>query len=206
MEKSFCIYGASGHAKVVIEIIEKSGFLLNGLYDDDPEKKLLLNYRVTNDKSFLDLKGINWIIGIGDNQIRKRISENNLLNYGFAIDQDAKISKRTQIGKGVVIMPGASINSSTIIGNHVIVNTNASIDHDCVVANYVHISPNATLCGSVNIGEGAHIGAGAIIIPGITVGVWAKIGAGSVIIKDVPAYATVVGNPAKIIKIEKTGE
>ncbi len=200
MKTVYSVYGASGHGKVILEILESMGYTVNDLYDDDPGKKFLLDYKISNDKTILESPDVCWIIGIGDNEIRKKIAGGNLLNYGNAIDPSAKISKRAQMGTGVVIMPGVTINSSTIIGNHTIINTNASIDHDCTIGNYSHISPSATLCGGVNIGEGTHVGAGAIIIPGITIGKWAKIGAGSVIIKDIPDSATVVGNPGKIIR------
>lgn len=199
--KSYCIYGASGHSKVIIEIIENAGNSIKGLFDDDPAKKVLLNYQVTNERSIFDLQGVAWIIGIGNNETRKKVAENHCLSYDNAIDSKATISSRIQIGKGTVIMPGVTINSSTIIGKHSIINTNSSVDHDCILEDYVHISPNATLCGGVIVGEGTHVGAGAVIIPGIKIGKWATIGAGSVIIKDVPDFATVVGNPGKIIKI-----
>ena len=65
---------------------------------------------------------------------------------------------------------------------------------------FVHISPNAALAGSITVGEGTHIGIGASVIQGIKIGKWATIGAGAVIIRDVPDFATVVGNPGKIIK------
>jgi len=59
------------------------------------------------------------------------------------------------------------------------------------------------LAGNVTVGEGSHVGIGASVIQGVTIGKWATIGAGSVIIKDVPDFATVVGNPGRIIKINK---
>jgi acetyltransferase EpsM len=200
MNQSYCIYGASGHSKVIIEIIEKSGGIIKGLFDDDRHKKTLLDYEVTNDQSIFELTDVDWIIGIGDNPTRKKVAEGNLLQYGIAIDSKATISARIEIGHGTVVMPGVTINSSTIIGKHCIVNTNSSVDHDCILEDYVHISPNATLCGGISVAEGSHIGAGAVIIPGIKIGKWVKIGAGAVIIKDVPDFATVVGNPGRIIK------
>lgn len=199
MKNQFCIYGASGHSKVIIEILERRGERIEGLFDDDPEKILLLDYPVSNDSAFLQLNNLNWVIGIGDNATRKKIAENNSLNYTEIIDIGTNISRRITVGKGSVIMPGVTINSSVVIGHHAIVNTNASIDHDCILMDYVHISPNATLCGGVSIGEGTHVGSGAVIIPGIKIGKWAKIGAGSVIIRDIPDNATVVGNPGRII-------
>ena len=188
---------------MIIEIIEKAGNSINGLFDDDPLKRELLGYKVSNEKSIFDLANVDWIIGIGNNEIRKKIGEGRFLSFGTAIDSKATISGRIEIGKGTVIMPGVTINSSTRIGKHSIINTNSSVDHDCMLGDYVHVSPGATLCGSVIVKEGAHIGAGATIIPGITIGKWAKIGAGSVIINDVPEYSTVVGNPGKIIKTRK---
>lgn len=201
MRNEYYIYGASGHSKVIIEILERLGSIIKGLFDDDPAKKMLFEYPVSHKKTLLELPGSNWIIGIGNNETRKKIALNNLLNYGTIIDISANVSKRTRLGKGIVIMPGATVNSSSIIGNHCIINTNSSIDHDCILDDYVHVSPNATLCGGVKIGEGVHIGAGAIIIPGIRIGNWVKIGAGSVIIKDVPDNVTIVGNPVRIIKL-----
>ena len=204
--EAYCIYGASGHSKVIIEILEASGYAVKELYDDDQNKIKLLDFNVSNRKEILQQPDLNWIIGIGDNKIRKKVAETNQLSYSRAIDPGAKISKRTQIGKGTVIMPGVTINSSVIIGDHVILNTNSSVDHDCALDDYVHLSPNATLCGCVKVGEGTHIGAGAIVIPGIAIGKWVKIGAGCIVIKDIPDHATVVGNPGKIIKITKENE
>ena len=203
MRTPFCIYGASGHSKVIIEMLERQEECVQGLYDDDPEKSLLFEYTVSNKKSLLKLSNVYWVIGIGNNEIRKKIVENNLLNYKTVIDKSANISQRIRIGNGTVVMPGVTINSSVIIGQHSIVNTNASIDHDCVLSDYVHVSPNATLCGGVSIGEGTHIGAGAIIIPGMRIGKWATLGAGAVIIRDVPDRVTVVGNPGRITELRQ---
>jgi acetyltransferase EpsM len=197
---SYCIYGASGHSKVIIEIIENLDGKIHALYDDDPLKTNLLNYSVTNDSSIFQLTSVQWMIGIGNNLIRKKIAEKHGLHFGLAIDNRSGISERAVIGQGTVAMPGVTVNSSTTIGAHCILNTNSSIDHDCILDNYVHISPNATLCGGISIGEGTHIGAGAVVIPGIKIGKWCTIGAGSVIINNIPDYSTVVGNPGKIIK------
>jgi acetyltransferase-like isoleucine patch superfamily enzyme len=54
--------------------------------------------------------------------------------------------------------------------------------------------------GSVNLKNDSWLGAGCIILPNITIGEYAIVGAGAVVTKDVPAYAVVVGNPAKVIK------
>jgi acetyltransferase-like isoleucine patch superfamily enzyme len=53
--------------------------------------------------------------------------------------------------------------------------------------------------GKTHVKYGAAIGAGSVIITGVTIGQWAMIGSGSVVTKDVPDYALVVGNPARVI-------
>jgi sugar O-acyltransferase (sialic acid O-acetyltransferase NeuD family) len=196
------LFGASGHAKVIIEILEKLGVKVIGLFDDNPHIKQLLDYPVYGPYDPANPIADTLIISIGNNTYRKKISELYSFRYGMAIHPSAMISSRAIIGNGTVIMGNAIINSGAQLGNHVIINTAASVDHDCRIGDFVHISPNATLCGGVSVGEGTIIGAAAILIPGVNVGKWATVGAGSVVIRDVPDNATVVGNPGKIIKID----
>jgi sugar O-acyltransferase (sialic acid O-acetyltransferase NeuD family) len=199
------LYGASGHAKVIIEILEKQGIKIQGLFDDNLDIKGLLNYAVLGSPEPNKPIEEEVIVSIGFNPIRKQIVEKYRFNYGKAIHLNAEISTRSTIGEGSVVMGNTIINSGVEIGKHVIINTSASIDHDCIIEDFVHISPNATLCGDVFVGEGTHVGAGAVIIPGVKIGKWTVVGAGSVIIKDVPDFATVVGNPGRVVKVaEKT--
>lgn len=195
------LYGASGHAKVIIGILEKNGVTVHGLFDDNPDIKNLLNYPVMGSPDLHKIIEEEVIVTIGINVTRRTIVNEHRLNYGKAIHQNAEISTRSTIGEGSVVIGNAIINTGTEIGKHCIINSSASVDHDCVIEDFVHISPNATLCGEVTVQEGTHVGAGAIIIPGVTVGKWAVIGAGSVIIRDVPDFATVVGNPGRVIKV-----
>ena len=191
------LYGASGHAKVIIDILRKSNQGIEKIFDDNESIKDILSINVFSTKNIDDSE---LIISIGNNKIRKDISGKLKSNFGKAIHPNSIIDPTVKLEEGTVVMAGAIINSSTKIAKHCIINTSASIDHDCILEDFVHISPNATLCGNVNIGEGTHIGAGATIIPGIKIGKWSTIGAGSVVIKDVEDGVTVVGNPARITK------
>jgi len=194
------LIGASGHAKVIVEILEQQEIYIGGLQDANPAIKSLLNYDVYPEfPTFFDPNDDEIIISIGNNSIRKKLATSLAYKYISAIHPNTNISKRAKIGQGTVIMAGVSINSDTKIGKHAIINTNASIDHDCILENYVHISPNAALAGNVHVGEGTHIGIGACIIQGVKIGKWCTIGAGSVIIKDIPDGTTVVGNPGRIL-------
>lgn len=193
------LYGASGHAKVILEILELLNIPVEGIFDDNPIITSVLEYKVTQLSNPLVTKQKEFLISIGDNKKRKKIADRLDAVYGKAVHPAATISPRIKIGDGTVVMGGVTINTAVTIGKHCIINTNASVDHDCTLEDFVHISPNATLCGNVTIGPGTQIGAGAVIIPGITIGKWAVIGAGTVVIKDIPDNVTVVGNPGKII-------
>jgi len=196
------LYGASGHAKVIIDILELLSIPVDGLYDDNPNIKQLAGYPVLGSlKNQTRLPKEPFIISIGNNLVRKTIKEQYPLVFTNAlIHPTATISNSAVLGEGTVVMGHAIINAETRIGQHVIINTSASIDHDCTIGNFVHISPNATLTGGVTVGEGANVGAGAVIIPYLEIGKWAVIGAGSVVTKNIPDYELWMGNPARFVR------
>jgi acetyltransferase EpsM len=194
------LYGASGHAKVIIDILESNDIKINKIYDDDIDLDHILSYPVELPPENLNMSNEEMIICVGYNDIRKKISLKYPVKYAKAIHPSAQIGSKVKIDDGTVIMANTVVNSSTTIGAHVIINTSASVDHDCVIGDYVHISPNSCLCGCVEIGEGTQIGAGSVVIPGVKIGKWSVIGAGAVVIHDIPDHVVVVGNPVKIIK------
>ena len=201
---SVILYGASGHSKVIIDIFNLRNIQIKKIIDDHTDLNSLGTIPILNSIDYL--LNENMIIAIGDNSLRKQISNNNNNNnnnkitYINAIHPNTDISPTVTIGKGTVVMAGVVINSGSKIGEQCIINSKALVEHDCILGDFVHISPGAHLAGSVKVGEGTQIGIGAIVIQGLKIGKWATIGAGAVIIRDVPDYAVVVGNPGKIIK------
>ena len=197
------IYGASGHAKVIIDCLQSQNIDIKAIFDDNPNVKKLLNYEVIHPYDPGLFPGADMIVAIGNNKIRKRIVEKLSRSYrtpAALLHPTAIISDHVKIGGGSVILNGSVVQSSSKIGKFVIINTAATVDHDCVLGDYVHVAPNTTLCGGVSVGEGTLVGAGSVVIPTLKIGKWCVIGAGSVIIEDVPDYSMVVGNPGKIIK------
>lgn len=190
------LYGASGHAKVIIDILKASGQPVEGLIDDNESVQELLGYTVFHEERKLSPI----IISIGDNKIRKRISEKLNVCFGKAIYPGSVVADSALIDEGSVVMQGVVIQSCAVVGKHCIVNTGASVDHECVIGDYVHLSPHSTLCGNVTVGEGTWIGAGSIVLPGIKIGKWCVVGAGSVVYKDIPDGVLAVGNRCRIIK------
>ncbi|WP_406844502.1 acetyltransferase [Flavobacterium soyae] len=206
MENVRYLYGASGHCKVIIEILKSTNHKVGGILDDDPKDNFLMDIPVIEFSKTEILSSDNIIISIGNNEIRKKIASNINADFAIAIHSKSIISESAKIDKGSVVMAGVVINAFATIGKHSIINSGSIIEHDCEIADYCHISPNVSLAGNVTIGEGTHVGIGACIIQGIKIGKWTTIGAGSVIIDDVPDFAVVVGNPGKIIKYNHKNE
>jgi sugar O-acyltransferase (sialic acid O-acetyltransferase NeuD family) len=183
------LYGASGHARVILDILHANDVNVTELFDDNEQITTLQGVKVVTPH----VTDEPVIVSIGNNRIRKRIAENNPYRYGVAIHPTAIVSPSAIIGEGTVVMQGAILQAGAVIGRHCIINTGASVDHECRIEDYVHVSPHATLCGDVAVGEGAWIGAGSVVIQGITIGAWSTVGAGSTVIRDVDSEVTVVG-------------
>ncbi|RBN49610.1 acetyltransferase [Flavobacterium psychrolimnae] len=200
------LYGASGHCKVIIDVLQSNKQAIIAIIDDVPKMNQIFTIPVIYSGAFVKEPGQKFIVSIGDNAIRKKIVHRIVSDYHIALHPTAVISEFSTIGAGSVIMAGAIINADAVVGQHCIINTAAVIEHDCKIGNFVHVSPNAALAGGVTVGEGTHIGIGAIVIQGIKIGKWVTIGAGAILLNDVPDYAIVVGNPGKIIKYNKEHE
>jgi sugar O-acyltransferase (sialic acid O-acetyltransferase NeuD family) len=191
------IYGASGHAKVIIECLEANNQDIDNIFDNDSSISNIFNYQVNKSR----LNEIDeTLIAIGNNLIRKKIVESNNFIYGNTIHPSAQISKRATIDKGTVVFQKAVIQAETSIGKHTIINTAATVDHECIIGDFVHIAPGATICGNVKIGNLSLIGAGVTILPNLIIGENCVIGAGSVVLKNIPNNSIVLGNPAKLKK------
>jgi sugar O-acyltransferase (sialic acid O-acetyltransferase NeuD family) len=197
---SMQFYGASGHAKVVLEAWLEAGGHVTAVFDDNEEIYSVLDFSVDGKYDPEKYLGIPLFIAIGSNTVRKNISEKLLVNFGKIVHPSAIISRTVKIGEGTIVMAGSVVNSSCQIGRQVIVNTRACVDHDSVLEDFVHIAPNATLCGDVRVCEGALVGAGSTILPQRKIGKWSVVGAGATVVDDVPEFSIVAGNPARVIR------
>lgn len=109
----------------------------------------------------------------------------------------AFVESNVVIGDGVTIKNGVAIWDGVTLGDHVFVGPNAVFTNDLNPRAEVKKAHDQFV--STRVEEGASIGANATIVCGVTIGRYAFIGAGTVVIRDVPAYALVVGNPARQI-------
>lgn len=208
MSEKIFIFGASGHAKVVIDAVRcNENFDIALLVDDDPVRldTELLGYRVIGGRKKLaefrsEVKS--GIVAIGDNALRLAVVEWLVAaGFGFirAIHSHAVVAVSASVEVGTLVMPGCIVNADARIGAHAIVNTAATVDHDCIVQDGVHLGPGTHLCGSVFVGRGSLVGAGSVVMPGVRIGDGALIGAGSTVLNDIPDGVRAVGSPCRIL-------
>lgn len=203
MSKSVVIIGASGHGKVIADIVLKSGDKVIGFLDDGIEKgKLIVGFEVLGKISdYKNYSDCEFVIAIGDPHIREKIADALNVKWYTAIHPTAVISSLdVEIGEGTVVMANAVINSCAKIGKHCIINTGAIVEHDNILSDYVHLSPNVALAGMVSVGKSTHIGTGACTKQVVNIASNCIIGAGSVIVRDINESGTYIGVPARKIK------
>ena len=200
--KPITLYGAGGHAFAVVELIRSLGiYEPTVIIDKDTTIKEVLGVKVVAPEKYDDPEYL--CLSLGKNNIRKRLADRCNSKYPVFIHKTAVVYPSASISEGSIVLPGAVIDADVQIGRHCIVNNNATVSHNARIADFVHIAINAAVTGLVTIGEGSLIGAGSIILPKVTIGKWAVVGAGTVVTTDVPDYAVVVGNPARIIRINQ---
>ena len=149
-----------------------------------------------------------------------------MMIHDAAICESKNIGKGTNVWAFAHVLPGAVIGedcnicdhvfieNDVVVGNRVTIKSGVQLWDGLRVSDDVFIGPNATFTNDKNprskkrlekflqttVHEGASIGANATILPGVSIGRGAMVGAGAVVTHDVPPYAVVVGNPARIIQ------
>jgi sugar O-acyltransferase (sialic acid O-acetyltransferase NeuD family) len=211
------ILGAGGHGRVVLDILMSMGrFDVVGFVDSNPDLKgrridglevlgSLHDVPLIQNERRVDCA----IVAIGDNGVRRHFAD-RLEQYGIelinAIHPSARLAHNVSLGRNLVIAAGSVVCAHCQIGDSVILNTGCIVDHESLIGTATHICPGARLAGRVAVESGAFVGIGATIIQNLRIGYEAVVGAGAVVIRDVAPMSTVVGVPAREIKLECSNE
>lgn len=208
MSEPIAVWGAGGHAKVVLDAIRAadSGPVVGVIAPDHPADHFLDVPVFPSRDALLETTRVRrFVIAIGDNHTRRTVARDALeagpdAELVTVVHPSASVALDAALGDGTVVLAGAVVNPGARIGVGVILNTSCSIDHDAHIGDYASVAPGAVLGGNVTVGERAAVSLGAAVVHGRTVGADTVVGAGAVVVEDVPGGVVAYGVPARVVR------
>ena len=147
-----------------------------------------------------------YVVCIGGSHGLRRSELSIYLEQSFSlrplqlVHPTAYICETVDVPDSIIVMPNAVINSFVDIQRDCMINTSAVVEHECCLGKGVHLMGSAVITGRVTIEDYATIGSNATVLPDLNIGAQSFVGAGAVVTKNVDAFSTVIGVPAKIME------
>ncbi|WP_299759919.1 NeuD/PglB/VioB family sugar acetyltransferase [uncultured Pontibacter sp.] len=211
MQNPVIILGAQKLGTTALDIFNSNSVIVYCFLDDNQklQQEEVNNVAVmsnTEDNEFLKLVGktCDVFVAVEDSAARKGLikmlkDEHKVVPVN-AIHRFSAVSEHAWLGHGNLVGAGAIISNNAKVGDNCIINARALVDAKAEIGNDVEIGAGAIINSEAVVEDGAFIGTGAVIVSGVKVGKNARVGAGSVVVANVPAKATVFGNPAAAVK------
>ena len=208
--ENLILIGTGGMAREVRWVIEEINKLdkkwnILGWVSNEAQGEVIAGLPVLGDDNWLlgYKETVNVVIGVGNGELRKKISErlkqNPNISFPTIIAPSAEVSPYVKLGEGSIVMNKNLLTVNIEVGDFFLCNYGCTIGHDCKFGDYVTINPGVRISGEVSLGERSTVGVGASIIQNINIGSNVMIGAGATVIRDIESNNTVVGVPAKPI-------
>lgn len=211
MKEKIVIVGAGGHAKTIVDTLERLGnFEIVGYVSKESiGSEIYRGYKILGHDEDLEKifrSGVlNAVIAVGfmgRSTLRQNLYK-TLKQIGYKlpviVDSSAIIATDVVIGEGTYIGRNVVVNADASIGKCCILNTACVVDHENEIGDFTHISVQAVCCGKARIGINCMLGTNSTIIQNISVGDNTVIGAGALIVKDIGSNLVVKDRKDKII-------
>jgi len=218
MDTPLVIVGAGGFGREVHDVVEAINAnsattgqplieMLGFVDDGEPDEELIDDRGVpllgSVDKLAALPSEVQYVIGIGNGSVRRRIAEwaNGLERTAASLVHPTAILGRhgISVGVGSVICANVAVTTNVRIGQHVHLNLAATVGHDAVLGDFVTVYPNVSVSGAVVLEDEVTLGTGSVLIEQRRVGARTTVGAGAAVVRDLPTDVTAVGVPARPI-------
>jgi sugar O-acyltransferase (sialic acid O-acetyltransferase NeuD family) len=136
----------------------------------------------------------------GRERIVRRLMARGYRRFPTLVHPRTWVLPKVRLGQGCVVFAGSLLSADTTLHDHAHAKLGCGISHDSVLHDFVTQGPGMRICVNGLVGETAGLGAACVLVPHARVGARAIVGAGTVVISEVPADATAVGVPARIVK------
>ena len=203
------VYGAGGHAKVLLATLQtRAEHHILGLLDDDGAKHggAVRGYPILGGRELLPAlrdEGVSLaVLAVGYNSSRAALARMLKAN-GFQpltlVHPTAVVLPGSRIGSGTVVLPHAFVGGDACLGENGIVSIQVIVGHDSRVGECVQLCPGVKLGGQSEVGDFSFLGMGAVVLPRVRVGQRTIVGANAVVNRDLPDGVTAAGVPARIM-------